>query len=109
MREPKIQPLTPLRLAGAQVGRALLGAHARPHGLLVLVAVDIVGLGAQEDDDGEQVDGKQLGVAVPVVGLVRVDVDERVRDVPDLDGYLFFSSCQYLGMGCDTRVGRERR
>lgn len=88
MREPKIQPLTPLDIARAHVGRALLGAHPRPHRLLGPVAVHVVGLGAQEDENGQQVDGEQLGVAVPVVGLVRLDVDEGVGYVPDLDGYL---------------------
>ena len=88
MRKPEIQPPTPLILARPHIRRPLRLVHAPPDGLLVLVAPDIVGLGQQEDENGQDVDGEKLGVAVAVVGLVGLDVDEGVGYVAYLDGYL---------------------
>ena len=89
MRKPEIQPFTPLLPARPHILGPLGHAHAGPDSLLVLVAPDVVGLGQQKDEDGQDVDGQQLGVAVAVVGLVGLDVDEGVGYVAYLDGYLF--------------------
>jgi hypothetical protein len=89
MRKPKIQPLPPFVLTCLEILHPLHLTHALPYLLFLLVPPDVIPLGKQEHKNRQDVDGQQLGVAVAVVRLVVVEVDEAVADVAYLDGYLW--------------------
>lgn len=66
----------------------LFGCQGAPDAFALVVSVDIVQLGQDKQQDGQEVDGQQSRVATMVQGLVVFAVDGRGEDAASLDSHL---------------------